>query len=78
MPIEHRAASRIAYVLVTGGAALPVVAQTRASGPASSVPPDNAAPIDPVQWFVAGVAAGVILTIAWIKIRGASHKATPA
>jgi len=71
--------SRSAFTIVAGAAAFPVLAQTRASQPASgTAPPENAAPIDPVQWFIAGVAVGVVLTVAWIKIRGAGNKGTAA
>jgi hypothetical protein len=64
---------RSALTLVLGVSALPAVAQpTRASEAASSAsaPQENANPQGGVEWFVAGVAVGIVLTVAWIKIRG--------
>lgn len=78
-----RAATPWVYVIGLGALGpLPVVAtaQTKASEPASSTtPPDKAEPSTPIEWFIGGVAVGIVLTVAWIKIRGGSDKhAAPA
>lgn len=71
--------NRAALTLVLGTGVFPAMAQpqrasdaasTKASESPASGPQHDAQPGGGVEWFAAGVAVGIVLTVAWFKIRG--------